>query len=155
MSQENTDTRWSGKGWTAQVVENVNGGGWALAMTHESHDEPMMVVPWVMGRNKRDPKPLNTLDFASAVKAANDFKSRHEQQRRKAHRVSYDVTGDDETWVRVVFDIIPDEYEPEGELVGLSRAGEELARVSCPAHLKLTRALALDWVNGGFNPIYG
>ena len=154
MSNENTDMCWSGGGWTAEVVQSEDGGGWALAMTHDSHDEPTMVVPWVMGRNKKDPKPLNKLDYAAAVKAAQDFLNRHEQQRRMAHRVSFDVVGDDGGWVRVVFDIIPDEYETEGELVGFSRAGDELARVSCPTSLKLTREVALKWVNEGFNPIY-
>ena len=154
MSKENNDMHWSGHGWTADVVDNEDGGGWALAMTHDSHDEPMMVVPWVMGRNKKDPKPLNKADFRIALKAAQDFKSRHEQQHRMAHRVSFDVVSEEAGWVRVVFNVIPDEYEPEGELVGLSRAGEELARVSCPVSFKLTSEVALEWVDQGFNPIY-
>lgn len=153
MSDENTDLRWTGKGWTAEVVENEDGGGWALAMTRDGHDEPTLVAPWVMGRNKKDPKPLNKLDFDTQVKAARDFLTRREQQRRTAYRVSRKVVGEDGQWVQVIFDVIPDEIEPEGELVALNREGEELARVSCPPGLKLTRELALEWVNEGFNPI--
>jgi hypothetical protein len=144
--------RWSGRGWTAEVVDNEDGGGWALAMTRDGDREPTLVVPWVMGRNKKDPKPLNQQDFVTQVKAAQDFSDRREKQ-RKAHQISFGVTSEDGQWVRVVCEITPDEYEPEAHLVALDRAKEELARVSCPLNLKLTRAVAQAWVNGGFQPM--
>lgn len=149
-----TPTLWTGRGWTAEVVRNEDGGGWALAMTRDDHDEPILVVPWVMGRNKKDPKPLNKADFGTQLKAAKDFLMRREQQRRWAHRVSRDVVCDDGERVRVVFDVIPDETEPQGELVALDTLGEEIARVGCPPGLKLTREVARQWVEGGFSPIY-
>ncbi len=155
MSSENTSMRWSDKGWTAEVVPNVNGGGWALAMTRDGHDEPTLVVPWVMGRNKKDPKPLNKMDFTTQLKAARDFLSRRQQQRSQGHQVRRDVVGENGEWVRVIFDVVPDEYDPEGELVALNRAKEELARVSCPLSFKLTREAALEWVNSGFEPVQG
>ncbi|MEL6179722.1 MAG: hypothetical protein AAFS10_12255 [Myxococcota bacterium] len=154
MSDANTSTHWTGRGWTADVVDNEDGGGWALAMTPDGYDEPVLVVPWVMGRNKKDPKPLNQADFNTQVKAAQDFLTRREQQLRTAHRVSHDVVGEQGEWVRVIFDIIPDEIEPEGQLVGLSREGEEVARVSCPPSFKLTRDAARQWVTNGMGPVF-
>ncbi len=150
MSMENSATYWSGKGWTAQVVPNEDGGGWALSMTRDGNTEPTLVVPWVMGRNKKDPKPLNKSDFVTQVKAAQDFLTRRQTQRRAANRTSKDVVGDNGEWVRVIFEIIPDEFEPEAQLIALDRAKEELARVSCPLSLKLTREVALAWVNNDF-----
>lgn len=132
---------------------NEDGGGWALAMTRDGHDEPVLVVPWVMGRNKKDPKPLNKADFATQVKAAQDFLTRREWQIRRASQQSVDVTAASGERVRVVFDVIPDEWEPEGELVAWSAAKTELGRASCPATLKLTPSVALDWVDGGFEAV--
>lgn len=155
MSDSKYVMRWTGKGWTAQIVENEDGGGWAVAMTRDGDREPTLVVPWVMGRNKKDPKPLNQLDFNSQVKAAQDFVDRREQQRRMAYRVSRDVVTKNGEWLRVIYDVIPDEYDPSAELVALNRAKEEVARATCPIGFNLTRETALAWANGGFEDIYG
>ena len=154
MSDKDLKTSWSDKGWTADVVLNEDGGGWALAMTMDGHDEPVLVVPWVMGRNKKDPKPLNAADFATQLKAAQDFVTRREQQLRRAHRRSVYVADATGARVQVVFDVTPDEFEPEGVLVASSELGEELGRVSCAPGLKLTEALAQRWVDGGFEAVY-
>ena len=65
---ENNDRTWSGRGWTAEIVENEDGGGWALSMTRDGNTEPTLVVPWVMGRNKKDPKPLNQKVYSIMMK---------------------------------------------------------------------------------------
>jgi hypothetical protein len=153
MSTENNDLRWSNRGWTAEVVENEDGGGWALAMTRDGNTEPTLVVPWVMGRNKKDPKPLNEADFAAQAKAAEDFVTRHEAQERNANRTHVGVVGDDGQWVRVIHEISPDEFDPEARLIALDHAEEELANVRCSLRFKLSRASALAWVNGGFQPL--
>jgi len=155
MSATDITTRWSDKGWTAEVVLNEDGGGWAVAMTKDGHDEPVLVVPWVMGRNKRDPKPLNATDFATQLKAAQDFLTRREDQIRRAYRKIVHVNGEDGDRVKVVFDVIPDEYEPEGELVAWSSAGHEIGRASAPAQLALTREVAQGWVDGGMQAVRG
>jgi hypothetical protein len=155
MAAKEIVTRWVDKGWTAEVVLNEDGGGWAVAMTKDGHDEPVLVVPWVMGRNKKDPKPLNVADFTSQVKAAQDYLTRREDQIRQAHRKIVHVDDADGERVKVVFDVIPDEFEPEGQLVAWSSAGNELAQVSCAAGLKLTQSVAKDWVDGGFGAVRG
>ncbi len=155
MDKDHTDTHWTGSGWTADVVLNEDGGGWALAMTRDGHDEPLLVVPWVMGRNKKDPKPLNPADFATQVKAAQDYLTRREQQIRSAYRVIRHVTSAEGERLRVVFDVVPDEFEPQGEVVAWSAAGEELARRTCAPGLKLSQDVAQDWVDGGFEAIQG
>jgi hypothetical protein len=144
---------WSDKGWTARIVLNEDGGGWALSMTQDGNDEPILIVPWVMGRNKKDPKPLNKADFASQLKAARDFVARHKQQLSAAHRVTRNVS-DAAGPIRVVFDLIPDEFEPEGELVAW-RGQEEVARVRCAAGFKLSQAEAQSWVDEEYGPVSG
>ena len=124
-------------------------------MTQDGADEPVLVVPWVMGRNKKDPKPLNKLDFTTQLKAARDFVDRYKQQQARAHRVTRHVTDPAGQPIRVVYDLIPDEYEPEGELVAWGEDGEELARVRCHAGYKLTRAAAKSWVDGEYGPVSG
>jgi len=153
MSNPDIITEWSDKGWTAEVVLNEDGGGWAVAMTKDGHDEPILVAPWVMGRNKKDPKPLNAADFATQLKAAQDYLTRREDQIRQAYRKIVHVDGEDGGRLKVVFDVVPDEFEPEGILVAWSSAGHEVGRASCPASLKLTRAVAQDWVDGGFETV--
>jgi len=153
MSKPEPIREWRDKGWVAQVVENEDGGGWGLAMSREGDDEPVMIVPWVMGRNKKDPKPLNAADFHTQLKAVRDFVTRSEHQRRTAFRKSFDVPDAEGETVRVVFDVEPDEYEATGELVASDLLGTELARISCSAGLRLTRAKARAWVAGGFGSI--
>jgi hypothetical protein len=141
---------WRSRGWVGEIVQNEDGGGWAVAMSREGDEEPVLVVPWVMGRNKKDPKPMNEADFNTQVKAANDFLIRSERQRRTAHRKSFDVDDVNGDFVRVVFDIEPDDFEPQGELLALDGLGTELARVSCAPSFRLTRSQARAWAHGGF-----
>lgn len=143
------------KGWTAEIVKNEDDDGWAVAMTKDGYDEPILVVPWVMGRNKKDPKPLNVADFGTQVKAAQDYLTRRENQIRTRYRRSVDVLDGEGDRIHVVFDVIPDEFEPEGELVATGETGHEIARVGCAASLKLTSAVAQKWVDGGYGSIYG
>lgn len=145
---------WRDKGWTAEIVKNEDDDGWALAMTRDGDDEPVLVVPWVMGRNKKDPKPLNKTDFATQLKAAEDFLARSKHQARTAFRRSVSVYGDDGGAVEVVFDVVPGEYEPQGVLVAQDAMGTELARVECPASTLLTLELARTWVDQGFGRLH-
>ena len=142
-------TEWSGHGWSARVVDNEDGGGWALEMTRDGDDVPAMVVPWIMGRNKKDPKPLNEHDFTTQVKAANDLLIRREKQRRAAFRKSIPVYTEADERVRVVFDIDTDDFEPVGILTAEDDLGQELARYVVPPRWTLTRRFAQQWVAAG------
>ena len=136
-------------GWSARIIDHPDDDGWALAMTRDGDDEPLLVVPWVMGRNKRDPKPLNELDFRTQLKAARDFYTRMQNQRRAVFRKSYTVYTDGDEAITVVFDVDQDDFEPQGILVATSPLGEELARFTVPPALKRTRSMAQRWVTAG------
>lgn len=153
MTPRQDNTYWEDRGWVAEVVENEDGGGWALSMTRDGDDLPVLVVPWVMGRNKKDPKPLNARDFATQLKAAKDFLHRSQQQVRTAHRRSFDVSDGAGGTTRVVFDVVPDAFEPEGRLTAFDALGAQVAEQSVGAGHRLTRAGAQAWVNGGFGPV--
>ncbi len=140
---------WSEDGWTARIIDHPDDDGWALAMTRDGDDEPLLVVPWVMGRNKKDPKPLNEADFRTQLKAARDFRTRLMNQQRRAHRKSYLVYDRAEQPVSVVFDIDQDDFEPRGFLTAAGPIGEELARYEVPPGFQLTRTLASRWVEAG------
>ena len=98
---------------------------------------------------------MNEADFTTQVKAANDFLTRSEYQRRTAYRRSFDVEDRNGAFVRVIFDIEPDEFEPQGELRAVDGLGGELARTPVDPSYKLTRASARAWVQGGFSAVEG
>ena len=52
-------TFWRDNGWTARVIKNEDDEGWAVAMTRDGEAEPALVGPWTMGRDKKNPKPLD------------------------------------------------------------------------------------------------
>ena len=74
------DRRWRADGWTAQVIKNEDDEGWAVAMTRAGEAEPALVGPWTMGRDKKNPKPLDAPAFHTLVKTASEVLRRHEQQ---------------------------------------------------------------------------
>src|SRR3954451_13474485 len=70
---------WCDDGWTARVIKNEDDEGWAVEMIKDGEAEPALVGPWTMGRNKKDPKPLDTSAFNTLVKTASEVLRRHEQ----------------------------------------------------------------------------
>ena len=74
---------WSDGRWTAQVIKNEDDDGWAVAMTPDGQVEPALVGPWTMGRDKKNPKPLDTAAFHTLVKTAAEFVRRHEARGRR------------------------------------------------------------------------
>ena len=88
-------SRWRDKGWTAQVIKNEDDEGWAVAMYLDGQSEPALVGPWTMGRDKKNPKPLDTAAFNTLVKTASEFIRRAEQQRHAElnRSVTVDVDG--------------------------------------------------------------
>ena len=71
---------WSDGRWTARVIKNEDDDGWAVAMTLHGQAEPALVGPWTMGRDKKNPKPLDVSAFNTLVKTASEVIRRHEQQ---------------------------------------------------------------------------
>jgi hypothetical protein len=138
------------RGWTAEIVRNLDGDGWAIEMTRDGDEAPVYVAPWIMGRNKKDPKPLKEKDFLSWVKSASEFLQRRQRQIRTNHRRSIDVFDQDGEPVRVIFDVEPDDYDPRGTLVALDKLGVELGRAETEPGFQLTLESAEAWVNGGF-----
>ena len=67
--------QWQGEGWTAQVIKNEDDDGWAVAMYKDGESEPALVGPWTMGRDKKNPKPLDGNAFITLVKTASEPQS--------------------------------------------------------------------------------
>ena len=74
------DRLWRDDGWTARVIKNEEDDGWAVAMLKDGESEPALVGPWTMGRDKKNPKPLDAAAFNTLVKTASEVLLRHEQQ---------------------------------------------------------------------------
>ena len=144
---------WSDERWTACVIKNEDDDGWAVSMTLHGHDEPALVGPWTMGRDKKNPKPLDVNAFNTLVKTANEILRRHEQQLHAQLNKSVHITAADGQRLRVAMVIVPDEEGATATLSAQDELGEELARASAPPTFKLTPASAAAWAEGGFQRV--
>lgn len=140
---------WRGDGWTAKVIKNEDDEGWAVAMTLDGEAEPALVGPWTMGRDKKNPKPLDGNAFATLVKTASEVVRRHQQQAHAALHKSVKVATA-QGRVRVSFDVVPDEDQPYAELAATDDNGVELARIRVAANLPFNHDRASAWVRDGF-----
>jgi hypothetical protein len=140
---------WRDDGWTARVIKNEDDDGWAVEMIKAGESEPALVGPWTMGRDKKNPKPLDVSAFHTLVKTASEVIRRHEQQRHAQLHKHVAVDTDDGR-IDVTLDIVPDEDDPHAFLAAADAMGDELARVRVAPTFKLTRASAQDWVATGF-----
>ena len=141
---------WRDNGWTAKVIKNDDDDGWAVAMTPDGRAEPALVGPWTMGRDKKNPKPLDSSAFNTLVKTASEFVRRHEQQLHAMLHQSMDIAHAGGR-VSVSLDIEPDEENPSATLRAQDVSGEQLAEVRVSPSFKLTRASALAWAEAGFS----
>jgi hypothetical protein len=105
------DRLWIDNGWTAQVIKNEDDDGWAVAMTRHGEAEPALVGPWTMGRDKKNPRPLDVAAFNTLVKTASEVRRRAEQHQHAMLHKRVTVSASGET-ITVELDIVPDEYEP-------------------------------------------
>jgi len=140
---------WRDNGWTARVIKNEDDDGWAVAMIKDGEPEPALVGPWTMGRDKKNPKPLDTAAFNTLVKTASEVIRRHEQQLHALHHKRVEVATDGGR-ISVMLDIVPDEDDPHAWLSAQDAFGDELARVRVRPIFKLNTASASAWVEGGF-----
>ena len=143
------DRLWQDDGWTARVIKNEDDEGWAVAMIKEGEREPALVGPWTMGRDKKNPKPLDVNAFHTLVKTASEVLRRHEQQlHAQLHKsLLLDVDGNS---ITVTLDIVPDDDDPYAMLSARDGSGETLAEVKVAANFALNRASASSWISAGF-----
>jgi hypothetical protein len=141
---------WQGNGWTARVIKNEDDEGWAVAMIKDGEPEPALVGPWTMGRDKKNPKPLDTAAFHTLVKTASEVLRRHEQQLHAMLHKSTVVSTERGDELKVTLDIVPDEYEPYALLTATDTMGEQVAQVRVAPTFKLSPATALAWIGNEF-----
>ena len=140
---------WRDNGWTARVIKNNDDEGWAVEMIKQGEAEPALVGPWTMGRDKKNPKPLDTNAFNTLVKTASEVLRRHEQQLHAQLHKQFDVDGTDGR-ITVTLDIVPDEDDPHAWLAAVDLFGAEQARVRVAPTFKLSATRAADWVAAGY-----
>ncbi|PUE43607.1 hypothetical protein [Limnohabitans sp. Hippo3] len=140
---------WQDEQWTAQVIKNEDDDGWAVAMFKAGESEPALVGPWTMGRDKKNPKPLDGAAFITLVKTASEFVRRSEQQLHAQINQSVTVNGQDSR-VTVLLCIVPDEDNPYAVLRAQYEGGDALAEVKVEAGFKLNRQTAQAWVDADF-----
>lgn len=140
---------WRDDGWTARVIKNEDDDGWAVEMILDGEDEPALVGPWTMGRNKKDPKPLDGAAFYTLVKTASEVLRRHEQQLHAMLHKSLKVrtaTGR----LTIKLDITPDDDHPYAMLSAYDEAEEQLAQVEVAPNFKLNAESAEKWIANEF-----
>jgi hypothetical protein len=140
---------WQNEQWTAQVIKNDDDDGWAVAMFKDGESEPALVGPWTMGRDKKNPKPLDGSAFITLVKTASEFVRRSEQQLHAQLNQSVTVNGKDSR-VTVLLRIVPDEDNPYAMLSAQDEGGDALAEVKVSAGFKFNRQTAQAWVDADF-----
>ena len=126
------------------MLKNEDDDGWAVAMIKDGEPEPALIGPWTMGRDKKNPKPLDINAFHTLVKTASEFVRRHEQQLHAELHQSLSVAAGT-TRITVNLDIVPDEDNPYAMLSARDEGGNMLADIRVAANFKLTRASAERW----------
>ena len=111
--------------------------------------EPALVGPWTMGRDKKNPKPLDGTAFITLVKTASEFVRRSEQQLHAQLNQSVNVNGKGSR-ITVLLRIAPDEDNPYAVLSAQDEGGDELAEVKVDASFTLNRQTAQAWVDAEF-----
>ncbi len=147
--------RWKKSGWIARVIKNENDDGWAVEMTRIGDSEAALVGPWTMGRDKKNPKPLDQPSFMTLVKTANEVLMRHEQSARAQLHKTLSFLDESATFgeaqrVRVDLDIAPDDDDPHAILsVFQDATGEPLRSARVSAGFKLNAANVSRWLKSG------
>ena len=140
---------WHDNGWMARVIKNEDDDGWAVEMLMDGEPEPALVGPWTMGRDKKNPKPLDQTAFNTLIKTATEVLQRHAQQAHAALHKRLTVYALEREW-DIRLDITPDEYEPYAILTALDALGDEVAQVRVRPDFRLTSASASNWIKDDF-----
>lgn len=135
------DRHWRREGWDCRVIKNEDDDGWAVAMTRVGDSEPALVGPWTMGRDKKNPKPLDATAFRTLVKTVTEVIRRHEHAARARLHRALTYLRDDGLRVRALLDIAPDEDDPHAILRCVDDiTGEALRQGRVPVGMRLSAA---------------
>jgi hypothetical protein len=145
----NEDRLWIDKGWTARVIKNEEDDGWAVEMYIDGESEPALVGPWTMGRDKKNPKPLDAFAFNTLIKTASEVIRRAEQHRDAMLHKRISVSTDNGS-IDVTLDILPNEDDPQALLSAHDAAGTLLAQVRVGPSFKFTLRSATAWIEDEF-----
>jgi hypothetical protein len=128
-AEDTSDPRlWKKDGWIARVIKNDSDDGWAVEMSRPGDSDPALVTPWTMGRDKKNPKPLDHSSFHTLVKTVTEVLRRHEHAlQAKLHR-TMTIDGSDGRRIRITLDIVPDEDDPHANLAAYDDTTDELIR---------------------------
>ena len=140
---------WRDNGWTARVVKNNDDEGWAVEMIKHGEPEPALVGPWTMGRDKKNPKPLDTNAFNTLVKTASEVIRRHEQAQHALHHKQVFVNAAAGR-ISVTLDIVADDDDPHAVLTAFDADGEALAQQRVAASFRFNGSSAAAWVDSGY-----
>ncbi|PLK49770.1 hypothetical protein [Uliginosibacterium sp. TH139] len=143
------DRLWVDRGWTARVIKNQDDDGWAVEMILDGEPEPALVGPWTMGRDKKNPKPLDATAFSTLVKTASEVIRRHEQHLHAMLNKRLSVSTDDGV-VEVSLCIVPDEDAPYATLSAHDAAGELLAELRVGPDFRFSQTTARAWIESDF-----
>ena len=143
---------WRDEGWTARVIKNEDDDGWAVEMTKDGEQEPALVGPWTMGRDKKNPKPLDATAFSTLVKTAHEVRRRHEQHLDALlhKKVIVSIGGGE---IVVTLDIVVGDESPSALLTArpaLEPDAAPLAEVRVDTSFKLTVASARAWIDDDY-----
>jgi hypothetical protein len=142
-------TLWRRNGWTARVIKNDDDDGWAVEIRKAGLAEPALISPWVMGRDKKNPKPFDEPAFATFVKTASEVLDRSARQRDAVLKKTLAIAWEGR-WYDVTLEQVPDEYEPHAFLSATDDARQVVARFRVEPGFKFNRDVANAWVRGGF-----
>jgi hypothetical protein len=140
---------WRKNGWSARVIKNEDDDGWAVEIRKAGIPEPVLVSPWVMGRDKKNPKPFDQPSFMTFVKTASEVLDRSARQHAAAMKKCASVAWDG-IWYDVSLEQIADECEPHAILTAVDGAGQIVARHRVASHYQLSRERAGEWAKNGF-----
>lgn len=145
-AEDQDPAHWKADGWAARIVKNEDDDGWAVEMTRAGELEPALVGPWTMGRDKKNPKPLDASAFAILVRGANEVRTRHQQQLHAQLHRSVMATAKSGERIRVDLDVVADEDDPHAILSVFDQAGVVVTRSTVPADFKLSAESARLWL---------
>jgi hypothetical protein len=140
---------WRNNGWTARVIKNEDDEGWAVEMILDGESEPVLVGPWTMGRDKKNPKPLDTNAFNTLVKTATEFRQRQVQQLRATLHQSITINSPTGR-ISVTLDVVVDEDDPHAVLTAHDANDQQMGRVRVAAGFKLNKSSANAWIDNDF-----